>query len=145
VRSFWLDLRHAARVLRAAPSQFAAPVLALSLGVAAAVTLYTAFKVVADDLPPIPEPDRVARLYVVDPSAPMGRRPVRGTEIENVLDRATDHLIVTTTARRPSMSTGARSWPGRWWCDGSRRPFVTSCASRRSSAARGLPRMPPNL
>lgn len=69
---------------------------------AAAVTFYTAFKVVADDLPPIPEPDRVARLYVVDPSAPMGRRPVRGSEIDKVLDRATDHLIVTTTARQSS-------------------------------------------
>ncbi len=100
MRSVWSEVRTAARMLRAAPGQFAAPVVALGLGVAAAITLYTAFQVVADDLPPIPQPERVARLYLADPSAPMGRRMVRAGDLQRVLDRAAGNFTVATAVRR---------------------------------------------
>ena len=102
MRSIWSDVRRAVRAAAAAPGQFAAPVLALGLGVAAAITLYTAFRVVADDVAPVPEPERVARLYAVDRSAPMGRRPFRPAEIQDVIDRAAGQLVVTTSTRRPA-------------------------------------------
>ena len=102
MKSVWVDVKRAARTAAAAPGQFAAPVLALGLGLAAAVTLYTAFRAVADDVAPVPEPERVARLYAVDRSAPMGRRPFRPAEIQGVIDRAAEQLVVTRSTRRPA-------------------------------------------
>ncbi len=50
MRSLWTDLGAGARGLRTTPGSSRAAVLALSLGVATAVTLSTAFRTVADDL-----------------------------------------------------------------------------------------------
>jgi len=87
MRSVWSDVRRSARSLSTTPGQSAAALLALSLGIAAPVTLYTAFRVVADDLPPIPHPERIARLYVADATTPVGRRALRATDLIRLVDQ----------------------------------------------------------
>ncbi len=90
----WLDLRTGARALRATPGQALAAVLALALGVAAAVSLYTVSRVVADDLPPIPHPERVARLYFADETMPSGRRGLRASDAGPLVDQVADRVVV---------------------------------------------------
>jgi putative ABC transport system permease protein len=72
-------------------------VLALALGLASAVTLYTAFRVVANDLPPIPHPERVARLYLADETMPMGWRMARAGDraalVEPIADRTSTSVV----------------------------------------------------
>jgi len=94
MRSLWLDLRTGARALRATPGQSLAAVLALALGVAAAVSLYTVFRVIADDLPPIPQPERVARLYFADETTPVGRRGLRASDVGPLVDQVAGRVVV---------------------------------------------------
>jgi len=95
MRSLWTDLRTAARALRSTPGLCAAAVLALSLGVASALTLYTAFRAIADDLPPIPHPERVAHLYLADETAPMGWRVPRGSDRAALVDPIADRTVAS--------------------------------------------------
>ena len=92
--SLLADLRIAVRALRATPGQSLNAALALALGVAAAVTLYTAFRVAADDLPPIPRPAHVARLYFADDTTPVGRRPLRAADVGPLVDQVSDRVVV---------------------------------------------------
>jgi len=94
VTSLWLDLRMAARALRATPGQSLAAVLALAIGVATAVSLYTLFRVIADDLPPVPHPERVARLYFADETTPVGRRGLRAADVGPLVDQVAGRAVV---------------------------------------------------
>ncbi len=93
MRSLWADLRTAARALRSTPGPSATAVLALSLGVATAVTLYTAFRAISDDLPPVPHPERLGRLYAEDPAMPMGWRPLSAREVAPLVEQAGGRLV----------------------------------------------------
>jgi len=93
MRSLWADLRTAARALRSTPGPSAAAVLALSLGVATAVALYTAFRTVSDDLPPVPHPERLGRLYAKDPAMPMGWRPLREGDVAPLVEQTGGRLV----------------------------------------------------
>ena len=92
--SAWIDLRVAARSLRATPGQTLAAVLALAIGVATAVSLYTLFRVIADDLPPVPHPERVARLYFADETTPVGRRGLRASDVGPLVDLVAGRVVV---------------------------------------------------
>ncbi len=93
MRSLFADLRTGGRALRTAPGSSFAAVLALSLGVATAVTLYTAFRTVADDLPPIPHPERVGRLYFADETTASGWRALRARDVAPLVEQAGDRLV----------------------------------------------------
>lgn len=97
--SLGLDVRTGARALRSTPGPSLAAMLALSIGVATAVTLYTAFRVLADDLPPIPHPERVARLYVADETTPVGRRGLRAADVGPLVDQVADRAVVAMVER----------------------------------------------
>ena len=93
MRSLWTDLRTGARALWTTPGSSSAAVLALSLGVATAVTLYTAFRAIADDLPPIPHPERVGRLYFADETTASGWRALRARDVAPLVEQAGDGLM----------------------------------------------------
>ena len=93
MRSLWTDLRTGTRALRATPGSSLAAVVALALGVATAVTLSTAFRAIADDLPPVPHPERLGRLYVADDATALGWRAVRAGEVAPLVEQVGDGIV----------------------------------------------------
>ena len=55
---------------------------------------YPASRVAADDLPPIPRPAHVARLYFADDTTPVGRRPLRAADVGPLVDQVSDRVVV---------------------------------------------------
>jgi predicted permease len=71
----WLaDVRAGWRAYLQAPLHSTLAAFVVALGVASAGTMYAVSLAVSATVPPIPDPGRVARLYVADPSLPLGRR-----------------------------------------------------------------------
>ncbi|HSL23996.1 MAG TPA: FtsX-like permease family protein [Vicinamibacterales bacterium] len=72
----WLaDVRFAVRRLARRPVATLVAILVLSAGIGSVSTVYLLFRAGADDLPPVPGVDRLARIWIIDQAQPEARIP----------------------------------------------------------------------
>ena len=99
MQSILSDLRLSARRLASRPIGTLVAIVSLSLGIGIVSTMYVLFRAATNDLPPVPAPDRLARVFVANhangeariPPAPAERRawldsPPRGVSLALVED-----------------------------------------------------------
>ena len=90
----WSEFRFAARALGRWRGGAVVAILTLAIGIGTTTGLYALVRVMLADLPGIPEPERLGRIYAVSPSLRVERSPVAFNEFDATLSRAASFTSV---------------------------------------------------